>query len=111
MSSLMEQLGVHQEDQRRASASYESRVREVKEEVQEWRWRVRDEERERGEKNKELTQSRDMERTLRYIRVGAVEGIGERGGRYGKGREVEGEGGRMACACVHVCMCMCAGTL
>lgn len=63
--SLTEQLGVHREDHRRASATYESRVREVGEKVEEWKWRVKEEEKEKQEKDRELAQSRDMERTLR----------------------------------------------
>lgn len=56
---------MHREDHRRASATYENRVREVGEKVEEWKWRVKEEEKEKQEKDRELAQSRDMERTLR----------------------------------------------
>ena len=66
MSSLTEQLGVYQENQQRASASYESRVKEEEEKVEEWRWRVREGEREGKEQDKELAQSKEMARTIRF---------------------------------------------
>ena len=66
MGGLVEQLGAHQEDQRQAIVGREERVREAAEKAEQLRWRVREEERERGEREKELEASRDMERSLRY---------------------------------------------
>ncbi|CAI8042643.1 hypothetical protein GBAR_LOCUS23643 [Geodia barretti] len=65
VGGLVEQLGAHQEDQRQAIVGREERVREAAEKAEQLRWRVREEERERGEREKELEASRDMERSLR----------------------------------------------
>ena len=88
---------MHREDHRRASTTYESRVREVGEQVEEWKWRVKEEEKEKQEKDRELAQCRDMERTLRYV---GKEGI--RGGKSGIMYIYD----MLVCVCVCVCLCL-----
>ena len=70
VTSLTEQLGIHQESHQELSASREASEREAGEKLEEWKWRAREAERERGEREVELEQSRDMERSLRCANRG-----------------------------------------